>query len=190
MKELIKSSLVEDNFSSNMHGISAVKVDIPEDDFVIPQRYFVDRVTLLPVNLNKYFIYWEITKELKQKYKLIDDKFVFKIYDSSGNFLTQFEGEGEVGDYYLYRSFEEPNLKIVMGFEKEQKFIKLIESNYLCSFSDKISFATEQESIWMTKERGWRELIKSSIDGDFGYSSDKFLEEFSKYQKIRSSGIE
>jgi len=56
VQELIKSSLKEDNFSSNTHTIAKLKDVIIEDDYIIPNRYFVDRVTLLPVNLNRYFI--------------------------------------------------------------------------------------------------------------------------------------
>jgi len=74
-----------------------------------------------------------------------------------------------------------------MGFVREKEFIRLIESKPLQSFSDKISFAEEKEVIWLTKKRGWRELVKSSAISSFGYSSDKFIEEFSKYQKIGSS---
>jgi len=192
MVELIESSLNQSNFSSNMKGVESPKIDENIiDKFEIPKRYFIDRVIILPIDLNTYFIYWEITKKLKDKMGVVDDKFIFKIYDNNNTLLTQFIATGEVGDYYLQNSFENFNLKIIMGVQSKsknhKKFMKLIESKPIIPFMDKISLADKKSGIWLSKKLNSHKLIKSSIPNNLINFPDEFIKKQNKKEKILSS---
>lgn len=183
MDELIKSSLSGEGISSKIHSSFKLKKNIIKDEFEIPLRYFKNRVTLLPVNLDTYFIYWEITKEFKKSFEIEDDRFIFKIYDDKNNFLTQFQGNGAVGDYYLYHSFGDSKLQVVMGFQREKKFISLLESKPISTSCAKISLANREDSIWLTKKTNSREFMQSPKKPHLLNFADDF---FTKRESISS----
>jgi hypothetical protein len=63
MMELIKSSLIEDNFSSHIQHKSEDVFESASKEYKIPDYFNVNRITILPVNPSRFFIYWMLSKD-------------------------------------------------------------------------------------------------------------------------------
>mgnify|MGYP000751884509 CR=1 FL=1 len=195
-KELINKSLeFEDSFSSSIHAIdtltSEVK-DIPQTQYDIPSRYNKDRLKVLMINPNSYYIYWEVSDETLKKYSidLKTQKLVFKIYDKLGNHIFNFDSSFALGEYYLKEKFENIDVYVELGINKEEEFFKILESNNVHTFSSQINFPDENDEVWIKKSMNWSEIIKTTIkDSGNGISSAKFVEEIKKIKEYEDSEI-
>ena len=65
--ELLRREPERGQFSSHVHGIESLSTELGEfgkiAEFQIPDRYNMNTLVLLPINVQTSFIYWEITDE-------------------------------------------------------------------------------------------------------------------------------
>lgn len=169
-KELLADlSLKGDGFSSFVHAQELITQEVSkfhlEDDFVIPHRYYIDTIRVLPVNLEIVFIYWEITTTLLSGNNISLGNLVAKVFmldKNSENEICEFLIKDEVGSLYL--KVKAPMQKVIakVGFyDKNGVFVALLVSSVIVLPSDKIE-QTDDE-IWMSKDEEFKEIIEASI---------------------------
>lgn len=193
---LISESIKEDNFSSNTHPLSATTVDnnIKEcDEYTIPDRYFKNRLVILPINKSRYYVYWEFVKDFFYFEGEEYDRLYFKLFDKDGNFLFEFSSNKEYGEYFINKEFNESEIFVKVGFYSGNDFILKYESNDIKVFSTSLKFP-EDKDVWMIKERGYTEVIRNSLNHfTIGLSSMEYakeirmLEEFEKSHLLRDN---
>lgn len=194
--ELIKKSLeFEDSFSSSAHALDSLAKeakDIPPTQYDIPSRYNKNRLKVLMINPRSYYVYWEISDELLEKYSidLNIEKLIFKVFDKLGNHLFDFDSSFALGEYYLKEKFENQDIYVELGINKEEEFVKILESNNVHTFSSQINLPDENDEIWIRKNMNWSEIIKTTVrDSGDGISSAKFVEEIKRIKEYEDSEI-
>lgn len=195
-KELVEKSLeFEDSFSSSAHAIDSLGREvknIPQTQYDIPSRYNKDRLKVLMINPTNYYVYWEVSDETLEKYSidLVTQKLIFKVYDKLGNHLFDFDSSFALGEYYLKEKFENIDVFVELGFDKDEEFIKILESNNVHTFSSQINLPQESDEVWIKKSMNWSEIIKTTIrEENSGISSAKFIEEIKKIKELEDSEI-
>ncbi|MDQ1339571.1 MAG: hypothetical protein QG567_723, partial [Campylobacterota bacterium] len=158
-KELLADlSLKGDGFSSLVHAQELIAQEASrfhlEDEFVIPFRYGVDVIKILPVNLDTVFAYWEITNNLLKDNKVSIENIIAKIFileKNSENEICEFFIKDEVGSLYLKVSAPMQKVIAKVGFyDKNGVFIVLLASSTIVLPNNKIE-QTDDE-IWMSKD--------------------------------------
>lgn len=195
-EELIKKSLeFEDNFSSSTHAINSLASevkDIPQTQYDIPSRYNKDRLKVLMINPNTYYIYWEVSDETLEKYSinLNSEKLIFKVYDKSKKHLFDFDSSFALGEYYLKEKFENCDIFVELGIYKNEEFKVVLSSNEVHTFSTTINLPNENDEIWIKKSMNWSEIIKTTIkESSDAISSAKFVEEIKKIKELEDTQI-
>jgi len=188
-KELIHESLeIEDDFSSSSHIINSIASEItPEQNkYEIPSRYNKNRLVILMVNTNRYFVYWELDDStiLSNNIDLNKEKLYFKIFDTNNNLLTSFESMFALGEYNINEKFEDLDIFVKLYSMKDGELKELLCSNTIHTFSTQIKIPDEKDEVWLKKTKGWTEIIRSSMQHfTLGMSSSKYIEEI---EKLRS----
>ncbi|GAB6072621.1 hypothetical protein JCM14244_09980 [Venenivibrio stagnispumantis] len=159
--KLIKESLKEDKVSSHIGYISdeVAKESFIKEDYQIPENYNINRIVLLPVNPSKHFCYFEV----EDRYK--NENFALKLFVENEEILD-IDIDINWGKYYINYHAPFKRLYVVFGIKKDGKFIPFLKSNEITAPSDEISEIPE-ESLWISKLKGWREIIKKSYDKTF-----------------------
>ncbi len=155
-------------------------------EYDIPQVYNRPKVVLLPVNRSKYYLYWELTNELIDKSNLtLVNEIYFYIVDENGTTLEKHRCHALVGDYFIKNDFNNSTIKVLIGFDRDDKFIKIIESNSIKIFNSKIKYSEEDAQIYLKKERGFTEIISSSLEHfNLGMSSTSYVEEIKRLEEF------
>lgn len=144
------------------------------------------------INPTNYYVYWEVSDETLEKYSidLVTQKLIFKVYDKLGNHLFDFDSSFALGEYYLKEKFENIDVFVELGFDKDEEFIKILESNNVHTFSSQINLPQESDEVWIKKSMNWSEIIKTTIrEENSGISSAKFIEEIKKIKELEDSEI-
>ena len=194
---LSAESLKNESFSSNTHNTELLAEErrVPAGiEFEVPDRYDIDTLVFLPVNLETSFVYWEITQKLLQAYHIGIDRLRTKVVavDESGEEeLSEFQTSTELGKFYLH--FKAPMRRVLarMGFYDENgRFVVLLTSNTFLMPGDTIEFSDDE--VWMSIDENTREIIKASLDKSSSTLSSKsiFEEKVTELTKLRgfSSG--
>lgn len=196
-KELIDESTSGEGFSSNVHTAERITydnevIDVPE--FQIPGRYFSNKVRLLPVNTNTYYVYWEVTRSFTDSFGAGEiSSFAFRVLGENNEVLQEFDATGEVGQHYIDAYYDNADILIQMGFKKDGQFFPMLTSNRLHTFSDQIKFADPHDEKWLTKEKNWLEIVKRSIHYRDGISSAEHhmeMENIKALSKIEEEKLE
>lgn len=195
---LSEESLKNESFSSNTHnavlmaeegrGIPAPMV------FEVPDRYGIDTLVFLPVNLETSFVYWEITQQLLELHHIGIDRLRAKVIATDNGRdeeLSEFPTTTELGKFYLH--FKAPMLRVQarLGYYDESgRFVVLMTSNTFRMPGDRIEFS--EDEVWMSIDENTREIIKASMDkgGSALSSRAVFNEKITELSKLRgfSSG--
>jgi len=70
-EETLKQSLQNtDSFSSNVHAVATDSTPIAAPQYSIPDRYGKDRITLMPINPDTYFLYYELSDALMHTHSI------------------------------------------------------------------------------------------------------------------------
>lgn len=194
--DLVKESLsLENDFSSSSHVLDTLvsEGEPAVQEYEIPTSYNKDTLRLLMVNTEKYFVYWEISDETIEKngINLGSEKFTFKVNDISGNELFSFQSSFSLGDYYIKSKFENMDICVKAGILKDGKFIELISSNVVHTFSSEVNYPSSEDEVWIRKRMGWTEVVRTTIEhASNGISSAKYVEELEKIKHIMEESEE
>jgi len=182
---LDESRKLEESFSSTAHAIDTMAQEAPKEgirDYPIPSRYYKNRVTLLPVNQSKYYLYWEITDETLKAHNidLNSEQLHFRIYDANG-MLYSLSSSFSVSEYFIKGVFENRKIYAKAGYMKDGAFKELFASDWVQTFSSQINLPSPDDEIWMRRGGMWSELISSSIEHlEFSGSSAKYIKELER----------
>jgi hypothetical protein len=172
---LVNESLKEENsFSSSTHGSAAMTNDAAESkkDFPIPKRYYKNSLKLLPVNTKKYYVYWELFN-----LNIDFDKMAFRIMEDK-MILSEFSISSDWGEYYINEHYENRTIYAVLGYYHNNTFIEVLRSNTITTFSTQIKFPQDNKEVWIKKEKGFKEVIRASLNHfTIGMSSASYVEE-------------
>lgn len=181
---LRKESLKEDSFSSHTHGVGTMAEEMKDygriSEFQIPERYYNNKLVILPVNVSTNFIYWEITTDhIKSHYDGEYDYFMIRVIEQKEEGekeITHFSVSGDLGRYYINHYTPNKNMYASMGvMGKDGKFVELLRSNVVSTPSDTVNY---QNEVWMSKMADWMEVIHASLEKvALGESSAELLRE-------------
>jgi hypothetical protein len=195
-KEIIDQSLIESSsFSSNVHAIEKVALadHVIAGDFPIPDRYYRSKVVLLPVNVKRFYVYWELSDELLESLNLKTRDIRFQIVDQNSNNLFEFACEYPIGEYFINKEFESFSVQAIAGYYNEKgEFINILEpSNIINIFDKKIKLAKDQKEVWIKKEKGMTEVIRASLQHfTVGMSSASYVEEIERLKQYEQEMLE
>ena len=187
--QLIKDSLEENNFSSSTHTIEVISFDskqVAKREYPIPHRYYRDQLVLLPINSKKFYMYWEFTDTLLQKYHLENAKQIkFKVVDSEAHIIKDIDCLGELGEYFVNDLKYTSKIKVIAGYYKDGVFIEIMHSNQIGSFNTEINYKDTDKLVYLKKERGFTEIIRSSLQHfTLGMSSASYVKEIERLQEF------
>jgi hypothetical protein len=173
MLELIKSSLTEDNFSSHIQYKSEDIFEPGSKEHKIPEYFNVNRITILPVNPSRFFIYWMLSKDDIEKYKESYPEIKLFVEDVE---VLKIKVYNHYGDIYLH--YHAPFKKVYAILSINDEFV--LKSNEITAPSDVLSF--EDEEIWFDKSSNSEKKTSSKLD-------KKQLEELLKVKELEIAGI-
>lgn len=194
--ELVKKSLeYENSASSSTHTLNVLADEIKDKAptiYEIPTSYNVDRAKVLMANPEKYYVYWEISSDTLSKHgiDLNSEKLSFQIKNSDEAILFEFESSFALGEYYVKKVFENMKIHVSVGVYRSNKFVDILASNNMHTFSTQINLPDENSEVWLERSLSWSEVLKASESGlTMGSSSDKFLKEMKRIELFEKSGI-
>jgi hypothetical protein len=173
MTELIKLSLTEDNYSSYIQHKSEDVFEQTLKEHKIPDYFNVNRITILPVNPSRFFIYWMLSKDNIEKYKESYPEIKLYVEDIE---VLKTKVYNHYGDIYIH--YHAPFKKVYAILSINDEFV--LKSNEIIAPSDVLSF--EDEEIWFDKSNKLEKKIPSKLD-------KKQLEELLKVKDLEVAGI-
>ncbi len=131
----------------------------------IPSAYNVDTIVIMPVNVDRNFIYWEVTDSLLNgNGKAIDKgslKLMVKVYETGNDKeVYSIKVNDRVGMHYMSCVIPMNSVFAEIGILKGKKFTSLIKSNPV-SLTTVSARAADQE-VWMKKTGGSGKTVKIS----------------------------
>ncbi len=185
----VEANLSDESFSSNTHPallFAEEAKDYSGADYKIPDKYNIDTLRLMPVNVNTVFVYWEITDKVVGAN--VFETFALKLFEINES------GEKEVLGFYFkdrvsskYANAHMPSKKLIAvigGMDANGRFVELLRSNGVIMPNDSINIMENNEEIWMSKQPEWMELIKASVSHfSHAKSSISFVREMELLRK-------
>ena len=190
--QLIKESLEEESgFSSNVHSIETISSQnniTVQKEYHIPNRYYKEQLVLMPINSKKFYIYWEFTNNTIEKFGLTSaNEIKFKVIDSENQLLKLIDCMNDVGEYFVTDLQYTTQIKIVAGFYRDDIFVEILHSNTIEPFNTQINYRQEDELVYMKKERGFREIIRSSlVHYTIGMSSAAYVTQIERLKEYEN----
>ena len=190
---LSEESLKGESFSSSTHSAELMAEEgrgVPGGMvYEIPDRYGLDTLVFLPVNLETSFVYWEVTLRLLESHHIGIERLKTKIYvlrEGGEEVLSEFPTTTELGKFYLH--FKAPMQQVLarMGYYDESgHFVVLLTSNTFRMPGDTIEFS--EDEVWMSIDENTREIIKASLDKEGSALSSRaiFEEKITELSKLR-----
>lgn len=108
-----------------------------KSEYEIPNRYFVDGITLMPINPSKVYIYWEVIDATLEEYGIDpnDVRLSIAIVDENQLELSSFESFLSVGDYYFSYDMKRKSLTAKLSLKLDgSNVIPILESNTIKLF--------------------------------------------------------
>jgi len=186
---LIEESLsIDSQFSSNTHAIEKIVNDSfvnDEIDFTIPTRYFETTLTFLPISNERYYFYWEFTKEFLRSYNIDSlDSIIFRVVSHDGEVLEDINFADEVGEYFINKSFNCDFIQIEAVYLKDGIYTTMLRSNKVQVFNTAIIYPKSSNKVYMEKSNGFTQIIRSSMQHfTLGMSSDTYQKEIKALQE-------
>lgn len=187
--KIIDESLKEeDSFSSCAHAIDTIAADsyaYKADHYKIPNKYHKDTLVIMPINTKKYYLYWEITKDLLKKYSINNcQEIIFRIIDECERIVFEIKCHDELSEYFINNEFDGQHIMVHAGFYQKNDFITILHSNKLKVFDRKLKFSEKQKEVWIKKEKGFTEVIRASMQHfTLGLSSASYVEEIERLKQ-------
>lgn len=186
-EKLIEESLgVDSQFSSNTHAIEKIVTEnqISKDDYTIPTRYFETTLTLLPISKERYYFYWEFTKEFLSSFNIENlDNVIFRILSQDGEVLENINLTDEIGEYFINKSFNCNFIQIEVCYLKDEVCSTILKSNSVQVFNATIKYPKISNKIYMEKSNGFTQIIRSYMQHyTFGMNSSTYEKEIKALQ--------
>ncbi len=185
--ELIDESLrQEDGFSSHSHGMAQDSHALETREFSLPASYGKDRLCLLPVNSETYHLYWELTEPMLHRHSIdASVELSFRIMDENSDIVHEFFSFDKLGKYYVNESFEYMTIYAEVGFYLGNRYIVLLKSNPVKTFSTQVRMPEGNRDVWIKKQHGWTEIVRSSLTHfTLGMSSDQYLQQIERLKSF------
>ncbi len=164
---VVESLQNQNNFSSSTHSIDIISSQngiTTAKEYFIPQRYYKEQLVLLPVNSKKFYIYWEFVDNTLEKFGLNSySEILFKIIDRENHTLKEINCLGDIGEYFVNELDYTSKIKVIAGYLKAEAFIEIMSSNEIGNFNTQINYKDEDRLVYLKKERGFTEIIRSSL---------------------------
>lgn len=139
----------------------------------IPSAYNMDTIVIMPVNVEKNFLYWEVTEKLLNGKGMGKGplKLMVKVYETdTGKEIYTFKVNERVGKHYMSCTVPVTSIFAEIGTVKGKKFTGLIKSNPVSLTT--VSARSADHEVWMRK-------VKDS--GESCHVSDIEVTRISKY---------
>ncbi|MDO9208860.1 MAG: DUF4912 domain-containing protein [Sulfuricurvum sp.] len=155
------------------------------DHFSIPKSYGINTLTLMNVSPQTLFCYWELTPAFFETTEASKDTLTLLLKTNNEVALQKIKLDTLIGSYY----FEEvasstPFFCEVLYYNQQGEPISLLTSNLIKTPSNRINTQEEESRIWMKKEEGWCEIIRSSIPSlSIQKSSKSLVDETTLFRK-------
>lgn len=181
---LSKESIKEEIFSSNTHNMQLLSDEVHGmpmgHEYEIPQRYNLDMLVFMPVNLETVFLYWEVTSTLLEEYHITLERLRTKVYvldDDQETALNEFQVSTELGKYYLHFKAAMKRVQARMGFYNEYgEFVVILHSNLFRMPNESIELS--EDEVWMSIDESTRVILRASIHNEpDNFSSRGLLKE-------------
>ncbi|QOG11466.1 DUF4912 domain-containing protein [Arcobacter sp. FWKO B] len=148
--ELIERSL--SNSCGTSSGGNIKKTETLNDGtkiYPIPNRYFKDKLTLLPINPNHSFVYWEVTNDTLKKFDINpeDVQLSFKIYDEQSNEILNFDSHFSIGDYYITHTTSHKAMYAKLFLKNSDSLIFILKSNIIGVLEDSLKSGLKSKII-------------------------------------------
>lgn len=182
IQQIVNKSLeVEHDFSSASHAISTLTYESSQEvceEFVIPSRYYTNTLTLLAVNTENYYVYWEITQAMLDSFglDLTLQALHFQVESKDSKVLFEFDSPFDLGEYFFTLDFEDNDICVKMGYLKENQFIEILQSNKIHTFSSTIKLPDLSTEVWLEKYKNYAKIIQSNLESMvYNESSSSFI---------------
>ena len=131
----------------------------------LPSAYNVDTIVIMPVNVDRNFIYWEVTQGLLNgKGKAFDKgslKLMVKVFEATNNKeVYSFKVNDRIGKHYMSCVVPLRNVFAEIGILKGKKYTGLIKSDTISLTT--VSARTADQEVWMKRSRGSGEIVRMS----------------------------
>lgn len=183
------SHLLQDPKSAQINAFEAKGANIPT--YEIPSSYQENRLQTMAVDPYKIFCYWEVSQTDSQ----IDDfdDIFLALCDKNGE-LKKIEISQNIGSHYFEGVFDGYEVFSQIYKNKDGKKNILLSSNKVKVPKNYVSLELSQkepnEDVWMKKEEGWTEIIRSSLTHfSFAKSSKSIVEELEFLKKWQAQSI-
>jgi len=155
------------------------------DHFSIPKSYGINTLTLMNVSPQTLFCYWELTTAFLETTEASKDTLTLLLKTTNEVALQKIKLNTLIGSYYFEEvTFSTPFFCEVLYYNQQGEPISLLTSNRIKTPNDRINTQEEESRIWMKKEEGWSEIIRSSIPSlSIQKSSKSLVEETTLFRK-------
>lgn len=168
-----KSLESQGNFSSSTHILDSLNYENSKKgygNFQIDDRYYQNCIRILPVNVSKYYIYWELNEDKTSE-------FLFNIY-ANNTLVHKFNSKDSLGEFYLNESYDDSDLFVTVGYVKNDKYIETLQSNTIHTFNTTIKYPKIDDQVWLSKSEKLSKLIYRSVENSsLNFSSEKLADE-------------
>ncbi|GEM_PF-2238152 len=140
------SQLIAQSLSDGECGNSGViknseALSASKSEYEIPNRYFIDTLTLLPINPQNSYLYWEVSDATLEKFgiPLFDVHLIISIFDENNIEVSSFPTQFSVGNYYLKHKTKSKSLIAKLHLKVgENSFVTLGVSNTIKLFDTRL----------------------------------------------------
>ncbi|MCD6413263.1 MAG: DUF4912 domain-containing protein, partial [Elusimicrobia bacterium] len=122
----------------------------------LPEKYFSDRLILLPRDPSYVFAYWELNKEIKESPKLR----IYEVEKGRDKFFFDVSVNKSANNWYVKVPHPDARYRAELGFVKGGKFYCLISSNSVLVPRAGISDEVDEE--WMIVKEDLQNIIKAT----------------------------
>lgn len=111
-------------------------------EFEIPTHYDKDTLKTIAVDPNTIFTYWEVTKELLDRYNITFDKLKLQALVDN-QVVDEVTLHDMIGNYYFYKEIDFLPVMSKIGYEKDGNFVAILSSNIFIAPNSKMIYDKE-----------------------------------------------
>jgi uncharacterized protein len=188
-----KSLEIENDFSSTSHAISTITYESSQEEyeeFSIPSRYYTNTLTLLAINTQNYYVYWEVTQAMLEAFcfDLRFQQLHFQVESKDSNVLFEFESPFDLGEYFFELDLPDTDIYVKMGIIKENQFIEMLQSNTVHTFSTAIKLPDLSTEVWLEKYKNYAKIIQTQLETMlYNESSSSYVKQLERLHYLNNA---